>query len=127
MLAAGGSRGLALGHALRARRALLVVCGGRGGSEDPSRLTPSHLLSAGGRALTVLSGARQFEWRAVGKQMGGTLIVDDASHKEDVQKVPGAARAGSMRALRARVRPLPLPPLLGSSAARCPLPGSDHP
>ena len=70
----------------------MVVCGGsRGGGEDPSRLTPSHLLSGGGRAFTVLSGARQFEWRAVGKQMGGTLIVDDASHKEDVHKVGAGA------------------------------------
>lgn len=99
MLAAGCSRGLALGPALRAtpaaRRALLVVCSsgrGGGGTEDPIRLTPSQLLPGSGRAFTVLSGARQFEWRAVGKQMGGTLIVNDAAHKEDVQKVPGGRR-----------------------------------
>lgn len=98
MLAAGCSRGVAAAGSLRstptARRVLMVVCGGsRGGGEDPSRLTPSHLLSGGGRAFTVLSGARQFEWRAVGKQMGGTLIVDDASHKEDVHK---AVRDGNL-------------------------------
>ena len=126
MLAAGCSRGLALGQALRAapaaRRALLVVCSaGRG--EDPSRLTPSHLLTAGGRALTVLSGARQFEWRAVGKQLGGTLVVDDASHKEDVQKVPGggqgwaggawATRSAAAAALRRRRLPPRLRPPCG--------------
>lgn len=108
MLAAGCSRGVGLGGALRgapaARRVLLVVCGSsRGGGEDPSRLTPSSLLSGGGRAaFTVLSGAKQFEWRAVGKQLGGTLIVDDASHKEDVQRVGDTRRGrGLLRTWRA--------------------------
>ncbi len=99
MLAAGCSRGVALGGARRgapaAKRVLLVVCSGSRGGQDPSHLTPSQLPSGGGsgggRAFTVLSGARQFEWKAVGKQLGGTLIVDDASHKEDVQKVGAAA------------------------------------
>lgn len=115
MLAAGCSRGVGLGGALRgapaARRVLLVVCGSsRGGGEDPSRLTPSSLLSGGGRAaFTVLSGAKQFEWRAVGKQLGGTLIVDDASHKEDVHKVgAGSGEASAVGKCRRTRGPLPL-------------------
>lgn len=82
-----------------AQRAFLVaVCGGSSGAEDPSRLTPSRLPSLtspshhllGERALATVSAPRQ-DLRSWGNQLGGTLIVDDSSHKEDVQKVRGCA------------------------------------
>lgn len=84
---------------------MLVVCGsggssGGGGGEDPSRLTPSKLGAPlpsrllGDRAFTVLSGARQLNLKQLGTQLGGTLIVDDASHKEEVKQARGGRGGG---------------------------------
>ena len=79
-----------------AQRALVVLCSGPGNG-GPPRLSGEEQR----RALGVLSGARLFDWRQVGSQLGGTLIVDDASHKEEVQKVSrpkGARQPASLQA-----------------------------
>ncbi|KAL4457761.1 hypothetical protein ABPG75_012626 [Micractinium tetrahymenae] len=63
-----------------------VVCSGGGGG---GRLTPEQHK----RAFSVLSNTRLLDWKQWGSSLGGTLIVDDASHKEDVQR---ALREGTL-------------------------------
>ncbi len=62
-------------------RGTLVVLAGGGG-----RLTPEQHK----RAFSVLSNTRLLDWKQWGSSLGGTLIVDDASYKEDVQRVGGS-------------------------------------
>ena len=89
---AGLSRTASAGAARQQRAAGLVVAGsggrgpapgsgGGGGGEQPLRLSPDDQR----RAISVLNGALDLKkWRS---QLGGTLIVDDASHKAEVQQV----------------------------------------
>ncbi|KAL4443023.1 hypothetical protein ABPG77_008514 [Micractinium sp. CCAP 211/92] len=65
-------------------RGTLVVLAGGGG-----RLTPEQHK----RAFSVLSNTRLLDWKQWGSSLGGTLIVDDASYKEDVQR---AMREGTL-------------------------------
>lgn len=99
--ASGGVRsalrsGPALQGPTAARGALLVTCSGPGDlQQDPSRLEPTRLPGLvpvshrllGARALQSLTGAKQINLREWGTGLGGTLVVDDASHKEEVQQV----------------------------------------
>lgn len=61
-------------------RGTLVVLAGGGG-----RLSPEQHK----RAFSVLSNTRLLDWKQWGSSLGGTLIVDDISYKEDVQRVGG--------------------------------------
>ena len=70
-----------------AQRGMLLCGSGQGGEGGPPGPTPDQQR----RALGVLSGARQISWKQLGDSLGGTLIVDNASHKEDVQKVGSLA------------------------------------
>jgi hypothetical protein len=102
MLKAGGPA--AMRHALSAsrqgpfratHRGLQVVCGsGQAGDSGLPGLAPDQQR----RALTVPSGAQHINWREFGDSLGGSLIVDNASHKEEVHKVggPGALAACSV-------------------------------
>lgn len=64
----------------------LVLCSSGGGG---GRLTPEQHK----RAFSVLSNTRLLDWKQWGSSLGGTLIVDDASYKEDVQR---ALRDGTL-------------------------------
>lgn len=75
-VAAAASRGT--------QRALQVVCGSGGKGSGPG-LTADQQR----RAVGILSAARNLDFRRLGNQLGGTLVVDDASHKQDVQQVSG--------------------------------------
>lgn len=59
-----------------------TVCGGSLSSGNGGGFKPDQR-----RALKVLSGARLFDLRQLGNELGGTLVVDDDSHKLAVQKV----------------------------------------
>ena len=63
--------------------------GGGGGNGGPPHLTQEQQR----RAVGILSAARQLDLRRLGSQMGGTLLVDDATHKAEVQQ---AARDGTL-------------------------------
>ncbi|EFN58812.1 hypothetical protein CHLNCDRAFT_56906 [Chlorella variabilis] len=63
------------------QRALQVVCGSGGKGSGPG-LTADQQR----RAVGILSAARNLDFRRLGNQLGGTLVVDDASHKQDVQQ-----------------------------------------
>lgn len=107
----GGLRAFGQQASPAAQRALLVLASARGGdqqpAEDPSRLTPSRLLGA--KALSTVGGARLINWREWGSSLGGTMIVDDASHKQDVQKARRRWLAGwePARGTLAVLPPLP--------------------
>ena len=129
MLKAGGPA--AISHALSAsrqgpfratHRGLQVVCGsGQAGDSGLPGLAPDQQR----RALTVPSGAQHINWREFGDSLGGSLIVDNASHKEEVHKVGGPGGIGSLfRALlhlpiRSCRQPLASPP---RAPMRLPLP-----
>lgn len=73
----------------------VVLASGSGGG---GRLTPEQHK----HAFSVLSNTRLLDWKQWGSSLGGTLIVDDASHKEDVQRVGDTRRGrGLLRTWRA--------------------------
>ena len=57
---------------------------------------PGLALDQQRRALSVPSGAQRISWRAFGDSLGGSLIVDNASHKEEVHKVGRVGVIGSL-------------------------------
>lgn len=78
------------------RLTVSAAAGGNGASDgSPHRL--------GSRALSAISSARLFNFNKLGTQLGGTLVVDDASHKEEVQKVRKNAGQGCSLLHTARV------------------------
>lgn len=80
----------------------LVLCSSGGGG---GRLTPEQHK----RAFSVLSNTRLLDWKQWGSSLGGTLIVDDASYKEDVQRVGNRGRE-PQRTRRAGRPPGKVPP-----------------
>lgn len=85
---------------------LAVLCsGGSGGSSGGGpggRLTPDQHR----RALSVLSNTRLLNWKEWGSSLGGTLVVDDSSHKEQVQKVRRGSGQASWQEARGGCRVL---------------------